>query len=332
MVTPSLTSLVWYSGVDGLGRDLADPADPVDAIGPDDHGRRLIDLGREERLQECFIRLGVVSLPPADVAALRGTRRVGRNGLGDVFPGGPGRQVGQRGVSLGLGGVDLGLGRFECSRIGDRLDLDHPEMPLLRRRRVLGESGVDLLGRRGDAFVGGKLRLEPRIDESLERDRLDLPERGGDGLLLLGTLGLGHLASRYRVRDAATGLGQAPAVDGDAVAQVVLGDGLTVDAADRCEVFVVVVQSGRDEEHGDAHDDDDPESDVEVEVPSVLRLPRGSVGALDDGLGTKGHGPVDSCHMAGRRRGWRAAVWYTGPSKGRDRSVISVLPPESKTG
>ena len=86
--------------------------------------------------------------------------------------------------------------------------------------------------------------------------------------------------------------------------------------------MIVVVRQGdgdAQDEHGEQ--DDQPEPEVEIEVPSVLGFPRGSVGALDDGLGSKGHGSVDSCHMAGWRRGWRAAVWYTEASKDRGRAV-----------
>ena len=102
--------------------------------------------------------------------------------------------------------------------------------------------------------------------------------------------GLGQVAGEDGRRDPPVGLIETPGVDLDAVPKLVLRDRLAVDAADRREMVVVVVQAGGDREDEQREDDDQPEPEVQVEVPSVLRLPRGSVVALDDGFGTEGHG------------------------------------------
>ena len=136
-------------GVDRLGGDLGDPADPEDAVGALDDGGRRVDLGREERLQEVLVGLLVVRLDPAEVAGLRRGRRIGRDGLGDVVPGLAALEVRERRVGLGLGVGLLGGGRLRRRR-GRSTGLTSmtPGVAGLGRRRLLGQPRVDVLGRR----------------------------------------------------------------------------------------------------------------------------------------------------------------------------------------
>ena len=124
----------------------------------------------------------------------------------------------------------------------------------------------------------GQLRLELRVDEALERDRDEL-------LALLAMTASGPRPAPWVRRpgdglgaDPALGLVQAPRLDRDAVAELVLGDRLAVDAADRREVVVVPGQARGVEEDDDGGDDDQAEAEVEVEVAPVPALPRGRSG------------------------------------------------------
>ena len=134
-----------------------------------------------------------------------------------------------------------------------------------------------------------QLRLELRVDEPLERDRVELLALLVDDRLLGLRLRVGQAPGDVLAADAALGLVQPPRLDREAVAELVLGDALSVDAADRREMVVVPGQPGGGQEEEDRGGDDQAEAQVEVEVPSVLALPRGTVVALDDGLGSKGH-------------------------------------------
>ncbi len=180
--------------------------------------------------------------------------------------------------------------RHQGARVELRSDLDDPGVTPLRRRRLLEELGVDV-GRRGrDPLLGGEPGLEPAVDQALEGQRRQLVA----GVVQLVDLrlrgGLGQLSGHHRRADLAFRLVQAPGFDAQAIAQLVLADGLAVHAADRGEVLVVPGQGAGDDEDQHGQDDDDPEADVEEEVPPVLAFPGGALGALDDGFGFEGHG------------------------------------------
>ena len=99
-------------GVDRRGGDLGDAADPVDpVVALDDRGRR-VDRGREEGRQERLVGRACRRPRPAEVAALRRGRGIGRDGLGDVLPRLAALEVLERLLGLGLGGRLLGVGRL----------------------------------------------------------------------------------------------------------------------------------------------------------------------------------------------------------------------------
>ena len=81
----------------------------------------------------------------------------------------------------------------------------------LRRGRLDGEAGVDILRRDRHALLGGELRLELRVDQPLERDRRQLLALLIDGLLLASALRLGHVAGHDLGRGPPDGLVEAPA-------------------------------------------------------------------------------------------------------------------------
>ena len=115
------------------------PSAPSTTVG------RGVDRGREERLQERLVGLGVIGLDPAEVAGLRRGRGIGRDRLGDVLPGLAALDVLERLLGLGLGVGLLRVGRPDGAGVGGRGDLDDPGVALLRGGRLLGQAGVDVL-------------------------------------------------------------------------------------------------------------------------------------------------------------------------------------------
>ena len=275
--------------VDDRGRDLRHPADPVDAVGAFDDRRRRPAGCREERGGERLVDLAVVLPDPTEVTGLWGGRTVGRDRPRDLVPGLATLQVGQRRVGLRLGGGLLGGRRLHRTGVRLRLDLDDPGVARLRRGGLGDEPGVDVRVGVGDAFLGREGCLEFRIDDTLEGDRGDLLLLLLDDLELRFGLGVGKVSGKLLRADPALGLAEPPALDRVAVEELVLGDRLAVDAADRGEVFVVPGQSGGDDEDDDGDNDDDAEAEVHVEAAAILALPRRTVGALADWFGSKCH-------------------------------------------
>ncbi len=163
-------------------------------------------------------------------------------------------------------------------------------MPGLGNGRFDREAGVDVRRGRGDALAGRQLGLELGVDDPLERDLLEAVALLVEALLRSAGLCLGQVPRGQGGVDAPLRLVEAEGLDGDPLPEVVDRDRLAVHAAHRLEVVVVVGQAGGDRQDDDRQQDDQAEAEVQVEVPSVLCLPRGSVGALDDGLGSEGHG------------------------------------------
>ena len=276
-------------GVDARWRDLRDPADPIDAVvTQEDCGRRVARCP-EQRGDEGLVELTLVLLDPSEVAGLRRGRAVGRDRPGDLVPGLAALEVREGGVGLGLGGFLLGSGRLGGAGVGLGLDLDDPGVSRLGQRGFGDQAGVDIGVGVGDAFLGRKGCLELRVDDPLECDRGDLLLLLGDELELRLGLGVRKVPRKLLGPDPALGLAQAPALDGEAVDELVLGDRLAVDAAHRGEMVVVPGQPGGNEEDDDGDDDDEAEAEVHVEVASILAFPRGTVGALGDGFGSEGH-------------------------------------------
>ena len=276
--------------VDRGRRDLRRPTDAEDPVGAlDDRGGR-VDRSREESLEEGLVGLRVIGLDPAEVARLRCGGGIGRHGLGDVLPGLAALDVLERLLRLGLGVGLLRVGRADGAGVGGGRDLDDPRVALFRGGRLLREAGVDVLLGDGDALVGGQLRLELGVDQPLERGRRQLLARTVKGLLLAGAVRLADVPGRHLVGDPPDLLVEPPRVDLQPIVELVLADRLAVHRPHRREVVVVVGQTRRHGEDDDGQDDDQAEAQVQVEVPSVLRLPRRSAGALDDGFGSKGHG------------------------------------------
>ena len=237
----------------------------------------VFDRGGEERRQERLIGRGVVLLDPAEIAALRRGRGIGRDALGDRLPVLAGLEVGEGRVGLGLGRGLLRVRRHRRALVDCRSDRDLPGVALLGVRRLDDEPGVHVGVRDLDALGRGEACLDPGVDDPFEGE-------GGQLLLLLldelrlGVgLGLGQMARRLLGPDARDRLGQAPVLDLCAVAQLVLADRLARDAPDRRQVRVVVGGPGHHDEDEHGGDDDDREAEVEVEVPPVVALPRGTL-------------------------------------------------------
>ena len=199
---------------------------------------------------------------------------VRRDDLGHVVPGLAALEVAQRLIGLGLGGRLLGLGRL--GRAGAHLwgDLDHPGVALLGRGRFLGELSVDVGIGDDDALGRRKVRLDPVVDEPLQRHRLDLLLLLLDDLrLLVAAWAWVRWPAASSVRMSRPGFGQAPVLDQAAVHPLVAGDRLPGHAADRREVVVVVGQADRDHEDQQGRHHDQAEAEIEQGVPSVMALP-----------------------------------------------------------
>jgi hypothetical protein len=83
-------------------------------------------------------------------------------------------------------------------------------MPLLGRGRLLEELGVDVRGRRGDAFLDGEPGLELGIDHALERNGGELLPGLVERIDLRLAVGLGNLAGHDGRADPAFGFVDAP--------------------------------------------------------------------------------------------------------------------------
>ena len=318
--------------VDDGRDDLGRPPDPEDAVRPFDDGRRLVRRGGEDGLLERLVECPALGQDPAEVARLGRRRRVGGRGLGHVVPRLPALDVRERGLRLGPGRRLRGVARREIAELDDRLDLDDPGVARLGDGGLHGEPGVDLLGGdRADPLLGRELGLDPAVDDPLERDRGEVLPLLLDDLLLRRALGVGQVPGQDGRVDPAGTLVEPPLLDEHPILEFVLGDRLAVDAADRGQVLVVVGQRDGDAEDDDRQEDDQAEPEVEIEVPSVLGFPRGSVGALDDGLGTKGHGGGRFLSHGRLTPGMEGRGMVHRPSKGQCPSPIVDLPPGSVT-
>ena len=139
--------------VDRLGGDLGDAADPEGPVGALDDGGRRVDLGREERLHE--VRVGAVAAAeiqprsPACGAVDASVETVLATSSHDLPPW---RSLSAASALVLASAVWAAVGvRLPRSTVG--LDLDHPGVAGLGGRRLLGQTGVDLLGRRADTFL-----------------------------------------------------------------------------------------------------------------------------------------------------------------------------------
>ena len=292
--------------------DLRDPPDAEDAVLTlHDGGRRVQGRGKH-RAQEGLIRLTVVRVQPAQVAALGRRGGVRGDRLGDLVPGLAALDVAQRLLRDRLGGRDLGGRWFHRASTDGRGDLDDPGVSRLTGGRLLDESRIKVRVRDGDTFLGRDVGLDPVIDQALQGDPHDLLALLLDDLALDVRLGLGE-APRHGLRlDAPLGLVQAPGLDEGSVPQLRLGDGLTVDTAHGGKVVVVVRQPDGHQKDEDRQGDHQAEAQVRVEIPPVATLPRRFRGALDDGLGSKCHRLDESCGMvvmAGLSPGGGRRVW-----------------------
>ena len=120
---------------------------------------------------------------PAEVAGLRRRPGIG-DGPRDVLPRHAALQLGEGALRVPEGRPAL-LGRdLAGDPVGGRLDLDHPDVPLLGGGREVEHLGVDVGVRDLDAVLGGELRLERDVDQPLERDAADLLAALGDDLEL----------------------------------------------------------------------------------------------------------------------------------------------------
>ena len=146
--------------------------------------------------------------------------------------------------------------------------------PRTRASSVLDQLGVDVgLGDR-DTLLRREVRLDAVVDDSLERQTLDLLGLAGEDLPSLLRLGVREPAAGHLVGDAALLFLQPPGLDLQAIAELILGDRLAGDAADRREVRVVPGVADRDDEDEQRGDDDQRKADAGEEGAPVLRVPR----------------------------------------------------------
>ena len=159
-------------GIDRLGRDVGDPADPEDAVGTLDDRRRRVDLGGEDapsgnpRRPACRRPRSSRGRRP-DRAVEASVETVLATSSQDLPP----VQVLQRRVGAWTWRRPSGRrSAATAPRSVDGLDLDDVGVAGLGRRRLGDQPRIDVLGRRADAFLRRELGLELGVDEPLERD------------------------------------------------------------------------------------------------------------------------------------------------------------------
>ena len=216
--------LVLQGVVDALGRDLSRPADAEDAVVALDHlGRGVLGDG-EQGLQEGRVAGLVLGRQPAEVAGLLGGGVVGGDGPGDVLPGRAATQVGEGLVGDGPRRRD-GLGRrLQGPGLGHGLDLDDPPVAGLGGRGFLEQARIDVGLGDGQALRGRQAGLDLVVDDPLQGDGHDLLALLVDDLVLEVDLGLAQLAGVELGPGTSLGLGQAPALDEHALAQLAARD------------------------------------------------------------------------------------------------------------
>ena len=199
---------------------LGHAPDPEDAVLAFDHVGDAVRLHLERGIDEALIERGVLGQHPPEIAALVASRDVGRDALGDVLPLGPALDVRARVVCFRPCLGDLGHRRLERAIAHRRLDLDGPQVARRRGRRLLDQLGVDVgLGDR-DTLLGREVRLDAVVDDSLERQPLDLLGLAGEDLPSLLRLGVREPAAGHLVGDAALLLLEPPGLDLQAIAEL----------------------------------------------------------------------------------------------------------------
>ncbi len=268
-----------------LGHDVGDPGNPENAVLAFDDRRVGVLLEREHRIEQGLVEVRLVDDPSA-VAAGRGIGG-GRMRPRDLVPRFAAFEVLQRLVRLGLCRCLLRCRGFLGVVVKLGLDLDQPQVALLRQRRLLVDLGLHLLRTDRDPLLGGKFLGDSPVDDPLEDDRAKLLAPLLDAPLLLVALGGCQATGVELVVDPAEGNDVACCLGPERGRELVAGDRLAVDGSDRREVLVVPVDGGRDDQDQDGDDDDQAEAQVGQEVAAVAAFPWAA--ALDDGFGSERH-------------------------------------------
>ena len=225
-------------------RDLGDAADAEDAVVALMTAVGVFDRGGEERREERLVGLAVLGLDPAQVAGLRRRRAVRRDGLGDVLPGLAALQVASAWSALALAAATwAAVGSVASVSVSGATSMTQPW-----RDAGVVASWVSC------ASMSASVTVTPCCSASVAWSLLSMSRSSEigmsclrcwvDDLVLDVRLGLGQAPGDGQGPDAALGLVEPPVLDGRAVAQVGLGDGLAVHAPDRGEIVVVVVRPG----------------------------------------------------------------------------------------
>ena len=263
--------------------------DPEDAVLAFDHLGQGVRLHLEGGLEQAFVERAVLGQNPPEIAALVAGRDIGRDALGHVLPLGSALDVRAGVIRLRPCLGDLGRRRLERAVAHCRRDLDGPQVARRRGRRLLDQLGVDVGVADRDTLRGREVRLDAIVDDALERQALDLLGLAGEDLSSLLRLGVREPAARHLVGDAPLLLLEPPALDLQAIGELILGDRLARDAGDRREVRVVPRVADRDDEDQHRGHDDEREGEGGEEGAPVPRVP-GIAGAFDNRLCSEGHG------------------------------------------
>ena len=275
--------------IDLLVLRLGHAPDPEDTVLAFDHLGQAVRLHLERGLEEGFVERAVLGQDPAEIAALVASRHIGRDALGDVLPLRSALDVRAGVVCRGPCLGDLGRRRLDRAVADRRRDLDGPQVARRRGRRLLDQLGVDVGVADRDALLGREVRLDPVVDDPLERKAVDLVGLVGEDLAGLLRLRVRQPAAGHLVGDTPLLLLEPPRLDLEPIGELVLGDRLAGDAADRREVLVVPRVADRDDEDQQRGHDDEHEGEGGEEGAPVSRVP-GIAGALDNRLCSKGHG------------------------------------------
>ena len=146
----------------------------------------------------------------------------------------------------------------------------HPDVARFRGRRLLDALGVDVCVGDRDALVGRELRLDAVVDDPLERKvaricwaLVDQSCRACSAWASVRR----PLATWLAIRRSCSW--SRHCLDGRPLAELVLGDRLAGDAADRREVVVVPGVADGDDEDEDRRDDDERRSRCSGKGPPV---------------------------------------------------------------
>ena len=172
--TPSLTSVsVYAASTASASISVTRPMRKIPSS-PSMTSVGVFAVAPNRAVEERFVGLLVVLCQPAEIAGLRRGRGIGRDDLRDVVPALAALDVGERLVDRRPGGRDLFGGRRAGAAVGDGLDLDLPGVARLGGRGLLDEPCVDVGVGDRDALLGRELRLDPVVDDALERERQEL--------------------------------------------------------------------------------------------------------------------------------------------------------------